>query len=143
MRCGVTPDLSVSDSGADLRRGAWLVWSLSSLAALGVAWSTMGTFFKGVMPAELFTGWGLAAGNAVLAVIINVTAMRKKREGFVAWGAIGNVLRALGVLAIILCVKWLGPVKFEPFITAFMASYFVFMFTETVRLNFLNLRSKR
>lgn len=129
--------------GADLRKGAWLVWSLSSLVASGVSYSITSTVFRVVVPLEFITGWGLASINAVFALVINITAMRKRREGFVAWGAVGNVLRALGVLAIILAVKLLGSMKFESFITAFMASYFVFMIAETVRLNILNLRSKR
>jgi hypothetical protein len=130
-------------SGAiDLRAGAGVVWLLSCILALGISALLMKAIFRNIMSGELFSGWGLASVNAVLAVMINITAMRKKDRGFVVWGAAGNLLRAMGVLVIILLVKLLSEMKFEPFIMAFLVGYFVFMFADTIRMNALNMSSK-
>lgn len=123
--------------------GAWLVWLMSCILAAGVSASIMKTLFRCIMPVEFVSGWLLAVINAAVGVLININAMKEERKGFVIWGAGGNVLRSLGVLVIILVIKFSGVMKFESFITVFLAGYFVFMIAETVRMNVVNFRSMR
>ncbi|MDD4871390.1 MAG: hypothetical protein PHR77_12595 [Kiritimatiellae bacterium] len=134
-------DKQSGTGGVDLRTGAGVGWLVSCILAMVISVSIMKTIFKDIKMYELFLGWILASVNAVLAVMINITAMKKRSKGFIAWGAMGNVLRSIGVLAIILLVKLLDKVKFEPFITSFLVCYFVFMIAETIRMNVLNMRS--
>lgn len=127
--------------GKDMYGGAGVVWLISCIVSLIIAASILKIFFGCVMTAEFISGWALASGNALVAIVINMTAMRKRRQDFIVWGAGGFVLRILAVLVIILLVKLLGGIRFEPFISVFLASYFVFMISETVRMNVVNLRN--
>lgn len=129
--------------GNGLWAGSGLIWLVSCLVGLVVSSYVTRIIYNGIMPAELAAGCGLASANAALALLINMMATRRNRDGFVKWGAAGNVLRAMGVLVIILLVKFSGIMKFEPFITAFLAAYFVFMIAETIRLNISSIRDKR
>jgi len=123
--------------------GAGVVWLSGCILALGAAAFVMKIIFGRIAPVEFVSAWGLASVNAGLAVMINIIAMRKKSRDFVVWGAGGNVLRFIGVLVIVLIVKFQGRIKFEPFVTAFLAGYFVFMIAETIRMNVVNFRSMR
>jgi hypothetical protein len=132
---------SVPES-VDLSEGAGVVCALSSVLALGLSFLAVRIIFKEGLYVEVLSGWGLAFVNAVFAVVVNMLAVGRGRGGFMALGIGGNVLRAMGVLAIIFIVRLSDIVKFEPFISAFLAGYFVFMITETVRLNVVSLRKK-
>lgn len=136
-------DESPGPDDSNLMSGASRVWVVSCLLAAAGAVSLMKTVFGKVLTTELVAGLILAAVNGAAGILINVIAIRKKREGFVAWGAVGNILRTIGILVIILVVKKLEVVKFEFFITAFLVSYFVFLFAETARLNLMNMKGRR
>jgi hypothetical protein len=119
---------------------AAVTWLVSSIVAVLVCVLVMKIIFKGVMPVELLAGYGLASINAAVALVMNMAAMRKKGEKFVACGIAVNVLRAAAVLAVILLVRLSTVVMFEPFVAAFLAGYFVFMIGEIIRLNKLDAR---
>jgi len=133
-------DTVVSDK-SDFSEGAWIGWLISCFLSIAVSFITVKIIFGRVFTVDLISGWGLASTNALFSVGINVVAMRSQRHGFIAWGAVGNVLRVLAVLVIILFVNLSCSIRFEPFVLVFMVSYFIFMIAETVRMNVANLRN--
>jgi len=128
-------------AGPDFVSGAVRTWLISSIVGVFVSVLAVKLVFKVTMPVELAAGYSLALINSAAALVINIIAMRRKHERFVAWGTAGNLLRAIAVLAIVLSARLSAVVRFEPFVTAFLAGYFVFMIAEIIRLNRLNLRS--
>ncbi|OGV65746.1 MAG: hypothetical protein A2283_12550 [Lentisphaerae bacterium RIFOXYA12_FULL_48_11] len=132
---------NVATGKPELSEGAWTGWLMSCFISLTVSFITAKMIFGIVSSVDFISGWGLASTNALFSMGINVIAMKRQRHGFIAWGAVGNVLRVLAVLVIILSVKLTYLIRFEPFVLVFLVSYFVFMIVETVRMNVVNLRS--
>jgi len=122
-------------AGPRFTAGAVMTLLISGIVAAIACVLVVKIIFKSLMPFELLAGYGLALANSAVGLVINSAAMRKRREGFVAWGTAGNVLRAMTVLAIILAFRLSGMARFEPFVAAFLAGYFVFMIAEITRLS--------
>ena len=68
--------------------------------------------------------------------------MARGRGDFITLGIGGNMLRAVGVLVIILAVRLWVAVTFKHFICAFLAGYFVFWIAETMRLSIASLKDQ-
>ena len=130
-------------NGPDFSVGAWSVWIIGCVVSLVMALLTVRVIFKCAVPVESVAGWMLAAANAAVSLATNMIALRRKGQGFVAWGTAGILLRSMAVLVIIILIKLSEMLKIEIFIAAFLASYLVFMIAETARMNVINLRSAR
>jgi hypothetical protein len=110
-------------------------WLLSSVLALGLSMGLVAMMFAPFVVIDPLTGWALASANSALVLFMNKKAQQSRGRAFVVWGAVGNVLRTIAVIVIILLVNLCGKGRFETFIVAFLAAYFVFMVSETIRLH--------
>jgi hypothetical protein len=114
------------------RRG--LKWLAAGIAAACVA--LLITLFlpdDGSWPA-LAAGWGAAFLNALVARGINRRAMGTGRQAFLRWGVIGNVLRILALLGILIAVIFAHRAVRSSFFASFFAGLFVFMSVEITEL---------
>ena len=84
---------------------------------------------------ELAAGWAVCLANAIAAGMFNrraATATASRR--FWVWGMLGNGLRFLAVLGILLAVALLEWGRASAFATAVVTGYLVFMVNEVAHL---------
>jgi hypothetical protein len=84
---------------------------------------------------ELAAGWAVCLANGIAAGIINrraATATASPR--FLVWGILGNGLRFLAVLGIVLAVVLLGWGRVPAFAAAVVTGYLAFMVNEVAHL---------
>jgi hypothetical protein len=103
---------------------------LAGVLAMGI------TFFlpDGRSRAALAAGWLTALVNAWVARGLNRRAMGSGRQAFLRWGIIGNVLRILALLGILLIVISAHRAVRSSFFASFFTGLFVFMTVEITGL---------
>jgi hypothetical protein len=113
---------------------ASLKWILAGFAA-GLLGSGL-TFFlpDGASWGALAAGWWTALVNALVARGLNRRAAGSGRQAFLSWGLIGNVLRIVTLLGILVAVISAHRAVRSSFFASFFAGLFVFMAVEITEL---------
>jgi hypothetical protein len=84
---------------------------------------------------SLAAGWALAGANGLAALLVNRRAVAATREQFLRWGIIGNLLRLVALVAILILCRWLAPAAFQAFGLTVVAGTLIFMAGEVLDLH--------
>lgn len=111
-----------------------LTWLSAGVIAGGLAGAIALLLPEGASWRGLLGGWLTALVNAWVSRWLNRRAMGTGRQAFLRWGIIGNVLRILTLLGILLIVIFAHRAVRTSFFASFFAGLFVFMTVEIAEL---------
>ena len=120
-------------SGSSARGSlAWscLRWLVCLLLTIGGSLLILRGLHVAPCPRGVAAGWVLAGVNGLAALQVNRRATAAGREQFLRWGIIGNLLRLLTLVAILILCRWLVPACFQAFGLTVVAGALVFMVGE-------------
>ena len=111
-----------------------VVWGGSAVAALALAVGLVSLLFSPPAWPAVPAGWLVAVVNAAAARAIHRKAVGATRQRFILWGIVGNSLRMVAVLCILLAVIFAHKAVRGTFIVSVFAGIFALLPAEIVEL---------
>ena len=116
--------------------GAMLQWTGVALLSAVVSFLAVRLILGVGWRPEAAAGWGVAAANAAMALIVNRFSVCARGRKFPLRGIFFNLLRFFILLGMVVVAwGWLGGEPFRAFLVAMIPGYFVLLVGEIIRLH--------